>query len=121
MSVPQKPHTVTVYSVTEAIDAGSKIVQAPLEGVGVAVTCFHYPGKPGEHFDQQTGADLVNPETLLCDLGDLGSFAYGYRVVDNDTGQQYVVKNIPTRLRGWADASSLDHAAIGMEELQFAG
>lgn len=119
MSVPQKPHTVQVYPVTESADAMSKVLQSPALGSAVEVACFHYAGRVGEHFDARTGVALEKPEVLLCDLSDQSVFAYGARVIDPDTGEQFVVKNMPARSRGWTDAAPLDHAQIEMDALQF--
>lgn len=102
------PNTVTVYPVTQTVNAGS-LASIPVVGTGVTKTVDFQLMTPGDAY-RDFGIELLNPAKLYAPAADLASYPQGTRVTFE--GVTYAVQNSMKREDGTGSAMSYTLAIL---------
>lgn len=103
---------MTVYPVTTAINATTKLEANPVVGAGVSKSVDVQPSPNPNSVYQEWGLELINPVVLFAPIADLASFAVNSRVVHESI--TYVVRGV----KKWATGESgMDYTKAIMERL----
>ena len=114
-----KPQTVSVFAIVETYDSNGNVTAPPIYPVGISVKGMltPYTGVNAK-FDNKSGIQLTNPHIFYCNITDLPSFQYGYRVVYGK--RTFTITESPSNWNVGGVASPAQHGTVVMEELELA-